>query len=244
LPRLLRDAVNYIKYAQASYSEIIQQVRKQWNRNISKGLVSYYRGSRTGRTKPLHKENIDQSEWDWLVGLYYADGCKFVDRYHHIVVFSLSTEDKEIVDKLTSILTSMDLKAGIYPVKNEKALNIRVCNKQFYYALPEKENDYTPQFPLAYLAGLFDGDGHIKKYKSGEKWIFTQAKYPHLVQQVIAIAQQYGKVTTRLIHHQNSTNKPTYKVSLLREARKTLSNNEFAKYSVRYKLMVGRAGLS
>jgi len=244
LPRLPRDAVNYIKCAQASYSEIIQQVRRQWNRNISKGLVSYYRGSRTGRTKPLLKENIDQSEWDWLVGLYYADGCKFIDRYHHVVVFTLSAEEKEILDKLTSILTSMGLKARIYPVKNEKAFHIRVCNKHFYYALPEKENNFTPQLPLAYLAGLFDGDGHIKKYKSGEKWIFTQYRYPHLVQQVIAITQQYGKVTTRLIYHQNKTKKHTYKVSLLKETRKALSSNEFAKYSVRYKLVVGRAGVS
>jgi len=65
-----------------------------------------------------------------------------------------------------------------------------------------------------------------------------------LVQQVIAIAQQYGKVTTRLIHHQDSTDKPTCKVSILKEARKALSNNQFAKHSVRCKLMVGRAGLS
>ena len=244
MPRLPRDAVKYIKYAQASYSEIIQQVRKQWNRNISKGLVSYYRGSRTGRTKPLHKENIDQSEWDWLVGVYYTDGCKFMDRYHHIVVFTLSSRDIEIRNKLVSILEKMGLKVRVYPKRNEKAIDVKICSKHLYLALPNKEDDYVPNFPLAYLAGLFDGDGHIKKYASVEKWIFTQAKYPHLAKQVIGIVQQYGGVTTRLIHHQNSTNKPTYKVSLLKEARKALSSNEFAKYSIRCKLVVGRAGLS
>ena len=60
---------------------------------------------------------------------------------------------------------------------------------------------------------------------------------------MFAIAQQYGKVTTRLIHHQNSTNKLTYKVSLLNEVRKALSSNEFAKYSFRCRLMVGQRQL-
>lgn len=72
----------------------------------------------------------------------------------------------------------------------------------------------------------------------------TQAKYPHLAKQTIATVQQYGGVTTRLIHHQNSVDKPTYKVSLLKEARKALAINEIAKYSVRCKLVVGLAGLS
>ena len=237
MPRLPRDAVDYIKNAQASYSKIIQHVQKQWNRHISKGLVNYYRGKKAGRTKTLSIERINQHEWDWLVGLYYADGCKFIDRYNHTVAFSLSSLDVEIRNKLVSILDRIGLKARVSSVRGEKAIDIRICNKNLYSALPDKESEYTPKSPLAFLAGLFDGDGHIKKHPCGEKWIFTQAKYPHLVQQVASIAQKYGKVSISLQQRKDNKSKPVYRVSILREARKALSRNEFAEYSVSCRLL-------
>jgi hypothetical protein len=86
LPRLTHGAIDYIKSADVSYSRIIAQVEKQYGRRISKGLVSYYRGKREGRIKPFHKESTDQAEWDWLMGLYYADGCKFKDRGEYMIV--------------------------------------------------------------------------------------------------------------------------------------------------------------
>ncbi|MEM2999014.1 MAG: hypothetical protein QXX34_00620 [Candidatus Bathyarchaeia archaeon] len=96
MPRLPREAVDYIKLAQTSYSRIIQHVQKKWNRHISKGLVSYCRGDKIGRTQILSKESVAQPEWDWLVGLYYADGCKFVDKHHHIVAFTTASDKTEI----------------------------------------------------------------------------------------------------------------------------------------------------
>jgi len=241
LPRLPLDVINYIKHTKTSYSQIILQIQKQWKRDISKGLVSYYKGSRRGRIKPFYKGNISQAEWDWLVGLYYADGCKFKNRYHYTVVFSLSTDEKEIIEKLDSILTTLGLRVGIYRKKNKKAVDVKTFSKQFFCSLPAKEERYSPQLPLAFLAGLFDGDGFIRKYKGNEKWVFTQARYPHLANQVIDIARQYGGVTLSLIHHQNIAVKTTYKVWLLKETRKALLNNEFAKYCVRCNFG-GRAG--
>ena len=242
--RLPRDAVDFIKSAQTSYSQIILNVQKQWNRHISKGLVSYYRGKKTGRTKQLYREKIDQHEWDWLVGLYYADGCKFKDKYHHIIAFTLASGEIEIQNKLVSILDKTGLKARISPVRGEKATDIRVCNKYLYLTLPDKGQKYFPNSSLAYLAGLFDGDGHIKKHPCGEKWVFSQAKYPNLVKQVVSIAQKYGKVTVSLQQRKDNKSKPVYRVSFLREARRVLSRNEFSEYSVRCKLEVGRAGFS
>ena len=244
MPRLQSVVINYIKRTKASYSQIILQIQKQWRRDISKGLVSYYKGSRTGRIKQFYKGKISQAEWDWLVGLYYSDGCKFKDRYHYTVVFTLSTNEKAIIDKLILILTTMGLKAGTYRKKNKKAVDIKTSSKQFFSALPSKEENYSPHSPLAYLAGLFDGDGFIGRHKSGEKWIFTQARYPHLVQQVIDITKPYGRVSLRIIYHPNSKSKPTHKVLFLKETRVALLKNEFQKHSVRCKLVVGRAGLS
>lgn len=241
MPRLPSEVINYIKHTKASYSQIIRQIQNQCGRKVSKGLLSYYKGSHSGRIKQFHKENISQAEWDWLVGLYYTDGCKFKDRYHYAVVFTLSTSEKDIIHKLTLILTAMELKVGTYLKKNKKAVDIKTSSKRFFFALPNKEESYSPHSPLAYLAGLFDGDGYIGKHKSGEKWVFTQARYPHLVQQVIDIARPYGRVTSRVIYHPNSANKPTHKVLFLKETRAALLKTEFKKHCIRC-YYGGRAG--
>jgi hypothetical protein len=135
LPKLPHDAVDYIKTADASYSKIIAHVERQYDRKISKGLVSYYRGERRGRTKPLHKENASHAEWDWLIGLYYADGCKFRDRGEYMVVFALSTNELEIIDKLLVILSKMGLKPRTC-FNKDNTVYVKVSAKQFYLTLP------------------------------------------------------------------------------------------------------------
>lgn len=241
MARLPKDIIEYIKHGTASYSQIIQQIQRRWGRSVSKSLLSYYKGSRAGRTKQFYEENIGEAEWDWLVGLYYADGCKFKYGYHYTVVFSLSLNAKEIMQKLNSILRTLGLRVGIYRKKNKKAVDVKTFSKQFFFSLPQKEERYSPQLPLAYLAGLFDGDGFIKNYGGNEKWVFTQARYLHLVQQVIDITKPFGKVTSRLISHPSSSNKPTHRVLFLKETRRALLNNEFAKYCIRCNFG-GRAG--
>ena len=235
MPKLPHDAVDYIKTADASYSKIIAHVERQYGRKISKGLVSYYRGEKRGRTKPFHKENASQAEWDWLIGLYYADGCKFRDRGEYMVVFALSTNELETIDKLLVILSKMGLKPRTC-FNKDNTVCVKVSAKQFYLTLPSKENLYLPQSPLAYLAGLMDGDGFMKKCCDGEKWIFSQAKYSHLAKQVLDIGREYGDVTVRV-------QKPTgidrkiliYRVSFLKNARENLSKSNFAEYSIRCK---------
>ena len=136
--RLSRDIINYIKTADASYSKIITQVEKRYGRKISKGLVSYYRGKREGRTKSFHKENAEQTEWDWLIGLYYSDGCKFKSRGKYIVVFALSKNEQMIFNKLLAILSKISLKTSVY-FSMDNTIFAKVFSKQFYLALPNKE---------------------------------------------------------------------------------------------------------
>jgi len=241
LARLQKNVIDYIKHGKASYSQIIQQIQKRWGRSVSKGLLSYYRGSRNGRTKQLCRGNVSQAEWDWLVGLYYADGCKFKDRYHYTVVFTLSIHEKEVIEKLSSILTTLGLRVGLYPRKNKRAVDVKTFSKDFFRNLPHKTEKYSPKLPLAYLAGLFDGDGFIKKYERGEKWVFTQARYPHLAQDVTEITKQYGNATLNIAHHQIVSRKTTYRVLLPKSIRKALLQSEFANYCLRCRFS-GRAG--
>lgn len=237
MPRLPRDAIDYVKTADASYSKIIAHVEQQYGRKISKGLVSYYRSKRGGRIKPFYKENVGQAEWDWLVGLYYADGCKFKSRGQYIVVFTLSKNEQEILNKLITILLKVGLNSGKYFLK-DNTICVRVFSKRFYLALPDKEKSYLPQCPLAYLAGLMDGDGYIKKYDSGERWIFSQAKCPQTVKQVLEIGGKYGRILVRVQKSGKDRKIPIYRVSFLKDARENLLKSDFAKYSVRCQFLL------
>ena len=229
MPRLTHGAIDYIKSADVSYSRIIAHVEKQYGRRISKGLVSYYRGKREGRIKPFHKENTDQAEWDWLMGLYYADGCKFKDRGEYMVVFALSKSEQEILDKLIAILSKMSINARVCFLK-DNTVCVKASSKQFYQALPSKNEPYLPRSPLAYLAGLMDGDGYMKK----GRWIFSQAKYPRLAKQVLDIGEKYGRLAIVVQKPTNSDRKiPIYRVSFLKNARENFLKSDFAKYSVR-----------
>ncbi len=226
--RLSHDVINYIKTVNLSYSEIITHVEKQWGRKISNGLVSYYRGKRVGRIKPFHKENVGQAEWDWLVGLYSADGCKFKDRGEYMAVFALSKNEQEILKKLLVILSKTCLKARVC-LSKDNTFYVKVSSKQFYLALPSKNEPYSPQFPLAYLAGLMDGDGYMQK----GRWIFSQAKHPHLVRQVLATGGKYGHITVMVQKPANDRKIPIYRVSFLEDTRRNLLKSDFAKYSTR-----------
>jgi hypothetical protein len=224
--------INYIKTADASYSKIITCVRNKYSRKISKGLVSYYRGERKGRIKSFHKENVSQAEWDWLVGLYYADGSRFMDRHEYMIAFALSTHEREILDKLLDILLRMKLKPRTW-TNNNLAL-VRVSSKLFYSSLPNRRDLYQPRHPLAYLAGLMDGDGSIKRSRGGgERWKFTQAKYPHLVKQIIRICKKYGGITIGIRKPDSRRKLLCYDVYFLKDTRTSLITNDFAKYCIR-----------
>ncbi len=228
MPRHSRDVIKYIKTADTSYSKIIAHVEKQCGRKISKGLVSYYRGKREGRIKPFYKENVGQAEWDWLVGLYYADGCRFKSRGEYIVVFALSKYEQKIRNKLLAILSEMGLKASVY-ISKDNTVFVKTFSKRFYLALPNKKEPYLPQLPLAYLAGLMDGDGYMKK----GRWIFSQAKYPHLIKQVLDIGRKFGKLTVWVQKPAIDRKIPIYRISFLKNARESLLTSDLAKYSLR-----------
>ncbi len=178
-------------------------------------------------------EKSHAADWDWLIGLYYADGCKFIDRWHRVVVFTISMSENYILAKLLHILNSKGLSPSIHAKPyGRRALDVRTYNREFFELLPEKSNPYRPAVPLAYLAGLFDGDGYIARPGGDEKWIFNQAKYQHLAVQVQDIISDYGRVTLHTYSRQKGW-LPISRVSVLRDARKKLRRTDFAHYCVR-----------
>ena len=173
------------------------------------------------------------------MGLYYADGCKFKDRGEYMIVFALSKNEQEILDKLLAILSKMGLKPRVCSTKKDNTVYVKASTKQFYLALPNKEEPYIPQSPLVYLAGLMDGDGCMER----ERWVFSQAKYLHLAKQVLDIGKKYGHVTARVQKPTGPDRKiPIYRISFLKDARGNLLRSNFVKYSVRCQSLLRAAG--
>jgi hypothetical protein len=184
----------------------------------------------TPRTRDISE--IPAKDWDWILGLYYSDGCKFKDQWHYAVVFTLSTSEHQILAKLLRILRETGLAPSVYKKAGREALDVRSYSKRFFSLFPAKSTLYRPAIPLAYLGGLFDGDGCITFHDGTERWVFSQAKYPHLAEQARDIIASYGDATLRIVLRKNGW-LPIYRLSVLKNARESLKNNEFASYCVR-----------
>ncbi len=225
---LSESARKLILQASGSYKLIRERVEMRWGRRISKGTLSYYRGTRSGRSQKARFEAVSPADWDCLVGLYCADGSKFKDKWKHVIVFSLSKSDKFAIAKLLKTLRTLELSPSVLTKPGYGALNIRIYNKDLFTAIPSKRDVYYPIVPLAFVTGLFDGDGYVRKTKQ-KTWRFSQASFPHLAVQVQEILSAYGPVTwTRYSRPYGWL--PMYEVNVLKRAREGLNQSEFVRY--------------
>ncbi|MEA2089159.1 MAG: LAGLIDADG family homing endonuclease [Thermoproteota archaeon] len=197
LPNAVKE---FIKHSKKSYREIVEQVERKWNVKISKSIISYYRSSGVPRTRYINPNSLEIWEWDWLLGLYYADGTRYKDtNYHYTIKFSLQFNEEEIVRRLVNLLRRL---GNVKPWmrKENRCIHVLVCSKQLFELLPNKEEQYEPKDELAFLAGLIDGDGSITKRKRKDgfldvKMIFSQVSHPHLARTALRIGKKYGDVS-------------------------------------------------
>jgi len=129
----------------------------------------------------LNFNDIAQEEWDWLVGLYLADGSKFKEKHraYRIFFYLDPKKDRNILLKLSHILKSLGLRENTRIVA--RSLRVRVTSKELYDKLLIKNSNKQNYFPIkidAFIAGFFDGDGFIRSSKlemgfsqSTVKWI-------------------------------------------------------------------------
>jgi intein/homing endonuclease len=239
----------YLQDGEGSYSHIQRYVADRWGITVSKSLLNYYRGSGRKRAGQFVDRDILPCNWDWLVGFFYANGCKFKDQWKYVSVFTLSVSEKHILRKLLVILRAGGLDPRVYKKQNSNAIDIRVYNKGFYESLPLKSGIYTPKAPLAFIAGMFDGDGFIGNNGNSDRWIFSQAKCPKLVDQLHSILSRYGTSSIHLAKRSNWL--PIYRVAVLKDGRVRLRRTAFTKYCVRVQTVasgiqnvVPRAGVS
>ena len=159
--RLPREVIRFIKEENASYSEIRDNIRFKWKLSVAKSTISYYKRKQP-RLKPLSLDAVCLEDWNWLQGLFSADGNKMVskDRYgkHYVVRISLDkTNDSMITEKCARIVKAIGLVPTTLYWGN--CLTVKISSKLLFNALnkiPEKSS-----VTAAYVAGAIDGDGWV-----------------------------------------------------------------------------------
>ena len=179
--RHLKKVIEFIKTENASYREIQKKLKEKFGIDVPKSTISYYKRRKT-RTKHLNFDSITCEEWDWLRGLFSADGTKYIsrDKYgkHYIVKISLSKKhDAPIATKCINVLKAIGIKPTLITEKN--CLRIKVSSKQLFYAL----NKHPPEsLTPAYIAGAIDGDGWIDHNVAIQ---FGQSAIPELFDKIL-----------------------------------------------------------
>lgn len=139
-------------------------------------LSSYNKYKSPSYRSGLMKVNLNE-ELAWLMGLYTAEGHH--QRYqagNHAFAFTLHEKETYFVDKITLIMKKLGYKTKVYRQRqNSKAISVLVCCTALSLALSDwcgkkaiekKIPDFimtsTNSIRIAYLKGLFDGDGYKK----------------------------------------------------------------------------------
>jgi intein-encoded DNA endonuclease-like protein len=179
--RLPREVIRFIKEENASYREIKDKIRLKWNIEVAKSTISYYKRQKP-RIKPLSLDAIPTEDWNWLQGLFSADGNKIIskDKYgkHYVVRISLDkTSDSLIAEKIVRIVKAI----GLVPTRllRGNCVTIKISSKLLFNALnkiPEKSS-----VTAAYIAGAIDGDGWVD-HRAIQ---FGQSRVPELFDAVL-----------------------------------------------------------
>jgi hypothetical protein len=132
-----------------------------WKIEVAKSTISYYKRQKP-RIKPLRLDAVPTEDWNWLQGLFAADGNKIIskDKYgkHYVVRISLDkTHDSLIAEKCARIVKAIGLVPTVLSLGN--CLTIKISSKLLFKALNKKPEKSS--VTAAYVAGAIDGDGWI-----------------------------------------------------------------------------------
>jgi len=111
--------------------------------------------------KEVNFNKLSDEEWNWLIGLFIADGSKAKELRTFRTYFYLnSKKDFRVLQKLEQILDSLNVRR-FKQIKRRGTLYLRISCKRFYEAMPDKQKGFVPTNIEAFIAGFIDGDGYI-----------------------------------------------------------------------------------
>lgn len=190
MKRLSNEIKKFILYTNASYPTIVRKIEEKFGQKISKSTVSYYRGKRCGRIKRLNFSKLNNVEFAYLAGLFFADGCAYSKRSgEYSIAFSFSSQnDGDIIKYAVNRLTEINARPSMRV--NSGETQIRVFSKEFYHAIScFRQSDFVRSFlcehtlveKLAFAGGLVDGDGNVRRRRKNISIEFFQIKYDWII---------------------------------------------------------------
>jgi hypothetical protein len=201
--RLPKEVVSYIKEQNNSYEEIRDKIMFNWKIEVAKSTISYYKRQKP-RIKPFMLDAVRTEDWNWLQGLFAADGNKIIskDKYgkHYIVRIALDkTHDSLIVEKCARIVKAIGLVPTMLTRGN--CLTIKISSKLLFNALNKipEESSVT----AAYVAGAIDGDGWID-HRAIQ---FGQSRVPELFDAIL----EFFKSLNAQVGTWTKTDEPKYR---------------------------------
>jgi len=172
-------------------------------------------------------------EFLWLLGLYLAEGYFGKRKRGKRIIFGLNWKEQEIAEKIKKIIKRLfDYDVQIRKEKNH-SLVVEVNNTQIAEIFKELGNEkcqtkkidkrllfLDPQLQLEIIKGWFDGDGHYRKDKDGDKLVgITTSR--DLAWQIYLIAMR-NKININLSKRKKRDNRKDVYVL-------TVNNNEILK---------------
>jgi hypothetical protein len=161
------------------------------------------------RARELNISALSAEEWDYLLGLFLTDGCRYSWKgksgYRDCrVLFSLQGNEGEIVERITGVLKRLGLNPAVLKSpRGQNMMVVRVCSMALFDFLPDKSalrdnalsaekllaesNLYEVENGIPFLAGLLDGDGccYVIVRREGvghgrvDRWAWSFVQYRH-----------------------------------------------------------------
>lgn len=131
------------------------------------------RGYRSGLSSlPINNDTA------WLLGLYVAEGHIGGKVNNPYVCFTINKKETNLLKRISYIFKTLEYKTSIISYNDRNSIEVRVVCAALARALPKLVgkgaiNKHVPDFimfspeeiKIAFLRGLFDGDGYIKGNK-------------------------------------------------------------------------------
>ncbi|MHA1865681.1 MAG: LAGLIDADG family homing endonuclease [Candidatus Heimdallarchaeaceae archaeon] len=193
----------------------------------------------------------------YFIGLTYADGHIIDDGRHYSVRITLNKNQTRIIEKIKKIVqTKFDYDLKVYERKNVNKVELVLHGKRFVKLLKENnllkekcENIRIPELLFqsprnvvsSFIAGYFDGDGHVSKSRR----ISIKTISKQMSEDFSLLITRLGVLSTTHINlptYGIRKNKKSYRVSIPTALFKKRFVNQLSKYSIKLENYILKEG--
>jgi hypothetical protein len=162
------------------------------------------------KCRELRVDSLSSEEWNYLRGLFLADGCSFIKPHerNYYVRFFLQKDEVELARRVVEMTRRAGLNPHVHAELRKNMVTVTVLSKSLLTFLPSKRRLLVDEAErvrffegnglhgvkcgIPFLAGLLDGDGacwvYIQRHRfeclNRWNWNFAQHKYGFLVDYV------------------------------------------------------------